>query len=99
MLSDPRWETEFRDYYRTGDQITVYASNSANTILIVEDRSPAYPHAEYLLLQRTTSGWARSELDVRLLPLRPGPPVDKSYPRVVGFSDTKIWFEWHDWSK
>src|SRR5262245_25559954 len=45
MLSDPGRElAEFRDYYRTNDQITVLMSNSKNTILIVEDRSPAYPH-------------------------------------------------------
>ncbi len=102
MLSDPQRElAEFRAYYRANDQITVLTSNSKNTILIVEDRSPAYPDRAHILLRRTSDAtWSWSQLKVPTFP-RYGPPPEKSFAQVVGLSDTTIWFraEGRTWSQ
>ena len=91
MLSDPgREAAEFRAYYRANDRITVRTSDSKNTILIVEDRSPAYPQRAHILLRRNSeSTWAWPQLDVPTFP-RYGPPTGKSFAEVVGLSDTAI---------
>ena len=92
-LTDPEQEVaEFRAYFRANDRITVFTSDSKNTILIVEDRSHAYPDTKHILLRRKSdSTWTWFQLDVPTIP-RVGPPVDKIFPRVVGLSNRAIWF-------
>lgn len=102
MLSDPnRDSAEFRTYYLANDRVTVLTSKSRNAILIIEDRSPAYPQRAHILLRRASDGtWAWSQVDVPTFP-KHGPPLDKSFARVVGLSDTTIWFraEGRTWSQ
>jgi hypothetical protein len=95
MLSDPRDElAEFQSYYRQNDQITVLCSSGENSILIIEDRSPAGPNEAHILLRRINTNWAWSQIPVPLLPQNSSdiPPPNRSYPGVVGLSDTRIWF-------
>lgn len=63
FLSDPAYAGEFQDYYRKNDVVKVFESGSGNTIVIVEDRSPAYPRRAYILLRGDSIGnWTCREL-------------------------------------
>lgn len=103
MLSDPDFEpAELRGHYHANDRITVFVSPSGCTILIVEDRSPAYPCRSHILLRRTHGGnWAWSQLDVPLIPRQPSVPVtQRQFPTVTGLTDTSVRFssEGRTWS-
>ncbi|MDB6075209.1 MAG: hypothetical protein JWO89_2849, partial [Verrucomicrobiaceae bacterium] len=102
FLSDPKFEGEFADYYRKNDQLKVFQSATGSTVLIVEDRSPTFPHVALLLLREESNGiWHSSEL------MAPHIAGDRSknlyglYAEVVGITDNDVMFADQDkrWSE
>ena len=91
-LSDPKYAGEFEDYYRQNDEITVRQSVTGNSILIVEDRSQAFPRIALLLLTKDAQGvWHSKELlapHVRGLP----PNIYGSYASVIDINESSIRF-------
>jgi len=97
MLSDPeKGAGEFRAYYIANDRLTVLTSKSEDTILIIEDRSPAGPNEAHILLRHGVDGkWTWSQIHVSTVK-PPGErivaPPDMFFPEVQGLTDTRIWF-------
>jgi hypothetical protein len=99
MLSDPAKEiAEFKDWYRKYDQLTVCASATRNTIVIIENRSPAGPDEAHIVLQWTPrSGWRWSQMSVPTFTMDPhleygGGPLNQAFPEIVGLNDTEVRF-------
>lgn len=98
MLSDPDSEpAEFRSSCLANDRIKVFASATGNTLLIVEDRSPAGPAQAHILL-RLLSGpaWTWSQFNPPPIKDPHRPPEGQSgyhFPEVAGLSDTEVWLK------
>jgi hypothetical protein len=91
-LTDPSYSGEFEAYNRENDRITVYESDTGSTILIVEDRSPAYPNKDYTLFRRLASGkWSTNRLQLEpYLPTGGNPPLDFVFPQIIELRDTRL---------
>jgi hypothetical protein len=98
------WDGEFKEYYLKHDEIRVCSSDSGRTLLIVEDRSPTFPHqAHHLVRFRETDG--REE--VSWMELRPDyerPPDGMGFgapyaqpPVVEGLTDDRV--VWRLWGR
>ncbi|MFO1485105.1 MAG: hypothetical protein U1F71_17225 [Verrucomicrobiaceae bacterium] len=62
-LSDPKFCGEFESYNRQYDDLTIFVSKTGRTVLIIEDRSPCYPHIELRLMRQKADGkWESSKL-------------------------------------
>ena len=97
FLSDPTYAGEFGDYYRREDCVEVFESESGNTILIIEDRSPTFPRRAYLMLSRDAQdhwGCRQLLLDSYAPARSKGPaspgfrgPLDEVYPGILKLTD------------
>ncbi len=91
-LTDPSYAGEFEAYNRENDRITVFESKTGSTILVVEDRSPAYPDKDYILFRHLPNGsWSVTTL--KLEPYRRDGNPDRLYavfPGIINLTDSGL---------
>jgi hypothetical protein len=98
MLTDPDLGSEeLRAYHKENDFVTVAVSETGNTILIIEDRSPYYPNRSHFVLQRTTDEkWRSRGISVPMGPEEDKgaegfvPPTSQYWAKVIGLNDEAV---------
>jgi hypothetical protein len=99
MLYDPKYaSTDFENYNRRSDRISLHISSSGKSILIVEDRSPTFPCRAHILLQRQKNGtWSWTDLKVAAVREQGKEQsvvdVYGHYPEIAAINDTALFFQ------
>jgi hypothetical protein len=94
-LIDPSTDkSEFADYHRANDRLTIHVSATHHTILVIEDGTTAYPNDVFLLFYTDHDGtWKWSALEVPRYRPKDAHDLYSHAPTVISLSDTDIWLQ------